>query len=207
MKTFVKIATNGCITQVLDYRDPRYQLIVESIDMTGFVEVEIMDIQIDAITAGERHDYVDGQVVPHVPTESEIAEASSAALQGARTAKLTQIDTYDQGPEVNGFRIGDAPMWLDRDTRVSLSRTIGIEAAAGALTTTIWYNDATPPVCFELPIEAAQGMLSALEMYAKECFNVTQAHKAAVYALDTREAIEAYDHTTDYPKQLTFNLS
>lgn len=127
-------------------------------------------------------------------------------LDGVRARKLAAIDAYDRGPEVNGFKIGNASMWLDRETRVSLSRTLGIEAAAEALTTTIWDNNATPPVCFELLVTAAQQMLSALEMYAKECFNVTQAHKAAVYVLDTMEQIEAYNHTTNYPKQLTFNL-
>lgn len=127
--------------------------------------------------------------------------------EGVRARKLAAITVHDCSPEVNSFMIGGASMWLDRDTRVSLSRTIGIEAAAGALTTTIWYNDALPPVRFDLPIEAAQAMLSALEIYAKECFNATQAHRAAVYALDTTYQIEAYDHTAGYPEKLTFNLS
>lgn len=203
MKTFVKISSIGCITQLLDCRDPRYQHIIDHIDMTGFVEIEITKEQIDAIASGERYDYIDGQLLLHTPTAEEIAET----LRVACDAKLAAITVHDCSPEVNSFRIGGAVMWLDRDTRVSLSRTIGIEAAAGALTTTIWYNDALPPVRFDLPIEAAQAMLSALEIYAKECFNATQAHRAAVYALDTTYQIEAYDHTAGYPEKLTFNLS
>ena len=47
-------------------------------------------------------------------------------------------------------------------------------------------------------------MLNVLEMYALECYNVTQSHIAAVKALDTIEEIESYDYTVGYPKKLSF---
>ena len=49
-------------------------------------------------------------------------------------------------------------------------------------------------------------LLSSLEMYALECFNVTAAHKKAVSELTTIEEVEAYDYKTGYPKQLDINL-
>ena len=49
-------------------------------------------------------------------------------------------------------------------------------------------------------------MLSALEMYALECFNVTAAHKAAVAELKTIKEVEAFDVTADYPQQLVMKL-
>ena len=56
----------------------------------------------------------------------------------------------------------------------------------------------------ELPISDALAMLNALEMYALDCYNVTQSHIAAVKALDTIEEIESYDYTVGYPKKLSF---
>ena len=47
-------------------------------------------------------------------------------------------------------------------------------------------------------------MLSALELYALECYNVTAAHKAAVSALESVEDIVAYDYTENYPEKLNF---
>ncbi len=49
-------------------------------------------------------------------------------------------------------------------------------------------------------------MLSALEMYALECFNVTAGHKAKVSALTTVEDVSAYDYTTGYPTMLELNV-
>ena len=49
-------------------------------------------------------------------------------------------------------------------------------------------------------------LLSALEMYALECFNVTESHKAAVSELTTIEEVEAYDYKAGYPKMLEMSV-
>jgi hypothetical protein len=61
-------------------------------------------------------------------------------------------------------------------------------------------------VPFTLPIALAEALLLQLEAYAKETFNRTQSHKAAVYELATIAEIEAYDFTAGYPEKLVFNL-
>ena len=45
-------------------------------------------------------------------------------------------------------------------------------------------------------------MLNALEVYASEALNVTEAHRAAINALTSIEEIDEYDFTTGYPKKI-----
>ena len=49
-------------------------------------------------------------------------------------------------------------------------------------------------------------LLSALEMYALDCFNVTASHKQAVSELTTIEEVEAYDYKVGYPKMLEMSI-
>ena len=49
-------------------------------------------------------------------------------------------------------------------------------------------------------------LLSAIELYALECFNTTARHKAEVRKLKTVEEVEKYDIKEGYPEQLEINL-
>ena len=89
-------------------------------------------------------------------------------------------------------------MWLDAPTRQQLRISIEAYQAQGAEQVTKWFGGHE----FTFPVALWLQMLNALEVYAAEALNVTEAHKAAVMALDTIEAVEAYDITTDYPQQL-----
>ena len=55
-----------------------------------------------------------------------------------------------------------------------------------------------------LPVDTAIAMLDAVNIYAMQCSGVTEAHEAAINALDTIEAVDAYDYTTGYPEKLNF---
>ncbi len=126
-------------------------------------------------------------------------------LDGARARIVARIEAHDKSAAVNGFTVGGVPMWLDREERASLARTIAIETAAGEDLFSMWAAG-SPPVRFDIPIEMAGPMLDALERYAKATYNVTQGHIAAVYELATIAEIDAYDYTAGYPAQLEFNL-
>ena len=129
----------------------------------------------------------------YVPTYS-----AGELLAMAKSRKLAEIDSYDQSDAVNSFTLGGAPMWLDAPTRQQLRISIEAYQAQGAEQVTKWFGGHE----FTFPTAAWVAMLNALEVYAAEALNVTEAHKAAVMALDTIEAVEAYDITTDYPQQL-----
>ena len=119
-------------------------------------------------------------------------------LSMAKSSKLAEIDAYDQSDAVNSFTLGGAPRWLDAPTRQQLRISIEAYQAQGAEQVTKWFGGHE----FTFPVSLWLAMLNALEVYAAEALNVTEAHKAAVMALDTIEAVEAYDITTDYPQQL-----
>ena len=113
---------------------------------------------------------------------------------------IEQITDYDQSEDVNSFTLQGKQMWLPKETRVGLVNSITIEKNAGKATTVLWFGGER----YELPVDTALQMLSALELYALECYNVTAAHKAAVNALESVEDVVSYDYTQGYPEKLNF---
>lgn len=130
-----------------------------------------------------------------VPTESE-------KLEQAKADKIAEITDYDTSSSVNGFVLNGLLVWLDKATRVGLMNSTTIAKAAGQQTTTLWLGG----IKLVVDCDKAIQLLSALEMYALECFNVTASHKAAVSKLKSIEEVEAYDYKTDYPKMLEMSV-
>lgn len=126
----------------------------------------------------------------------------AAELAYAIRTKVADIDAYDTSSKVNGFVLNGMTVWLDKATRVGLMNSTTIAKAAGQETTTLWLGE----VKLEVDCDKAIQLLSALEMYALECFNVTAAHKKAVSELTTTKEVEAFDVTADYPKQLEMKV-
>ena len=123
-------------------------------------------------------------------------------LEEAKEMLLEEIDAYDKSSAVNGFALNGAVVWLDKATRVGLMNSTSITKAMGQPTTTLWLGESK----MEVPCDTAIQLLSALEMYALECFNVTAAHKVAVSELATIEEVEKYDITAGYPAQLRMEV-
>ena len=119
-------------------------------------------------------------------------------LENAIKAKLEEITKYDVSSAVNGFYYQGSEYWLDKDTRVGLMNSTTILKEAGKTTANLWFGS----VYVTLTVDDVISKLSQLEMYALECYNVTAQHKAAIMALQTIEAVEAYDYTVDYPAKL-----
>ena len=129
---------------------------------------------------------------------------SEAALTAAAQKMVQeQIDKYDTSPSVNGFMLNGLRVWLNKDTRVGLMNSTQIAKAMGKTTTTLWFGG----MQIEVNCDKAIQLLSALEMYALECFNVTAAHKKAVAELNTVEEVLGYDYTSGYPEQLKMEVS
>lgn len=129
-------------------------------------------------------------------------ERNDAQLLFAKQQKIAEIDAYDQSPAVNGFSLNGSTVWLDKSTRVGLMNSTSITKAMGQPTTTLWLGESK----MEVPCDTAIQLLSALEMYALECFNVTAAHKKAVSELTSIEEVEKYDITAGYPAQLRMEV-
>ena len=129
---------------------------------------------------------------------------SEAALTAAAQKMVfAEIEKHDTSPAVNGFILNGERVWLDKSTRVGLMNSTSIAKAMGKTTTTLWFGG----MQIEVNCDKAIGLLSALEMYALECFNVTAAHKKAVAELNTVEEVLGYDYTKGYPEQLKMEVS
>ena len=125
---------------------------------------------------------------------------SEAALTAAaQKMVLAEIEKHDTSPAVNGFMLNGQRVWLNKDTRVGLMNSTSIAKAMGKKTTTLWFGG----MQIEVNCDKAIGLLSALEMYALECFNVTAAHKKAVAELNTVEEVLGYDFKAGYPQMVS----
>ena len=123
-------------------------------------------------------------------------------LDEAKDDKIAEITAYDASEAVNSFSYNGVSMWLDKATRVGLMNSTEITKAAGQETTDLWMDD----VKLTIPCDTVIKLLSAIELYALECFNTTARHKAEVAELKTVEEVEKYDIKEGYPKQLEINL-
>ena len=130
------------------------------------------------------------------------AKMDALKLEEAKAEKIAEITAYDTSDKVNGFILNGLLVWLDKPTRVGLMNSTTIAKAAGRETTTLWLGGAKLVVDCDKAIQ----LLSALEMYALECFNVTASHKAAVGELKTIEDVKVYDYKAGYPKMLEMSV-
>ena len=132
----------------------------------------------------------------------EWRERCKATLEKAKKEKLAAILAYDTSSDVNGFMLNGNKVWLDKETRVGLMNSTTIAKSVGQKTTTLWLGSMKLVVDCDKAIQ----LLSALEMYALDCFNVTASHKQAVSELTTIEEVEAYDYKKGYPKMLEMSI-
>lgn len=133
----------------------------------------------------------------------EISEGLGAEPLGyMKKAMLAYIEKYDASSSVNSFLLNGMEVWLDKATRVGLMNSTTIAKSMGQQKTTLWLGSYQ----LEVDCDKAIQLLSALEMYAMECFNVTAAHKKAVSELDNIEGVLTYDYKSGYPEKLKMEV-
>ena len=109
---------------------------------------------------------------------------------------------YDSSAEVNCFILNNKRVWLDKATRVGLFNILNLEKSNRIDVTTLWFNT----MSVKINVDKALALLTAVEMYAKKCFNNTQKHCAEIKQLETIEDCLAYDITKDYPDILNIQI-
>lgn len=123
-------------------------------------------------------------------------------LARAKREVLKKIEDYDTSPAVNGFCLNGERVWLDFELRDRVYQGNERLQRIGRTDTTLWLGKQ----CYNLSIEQAQNIISHIEAYAKDCYNVTAAHKKAVSELTSIEEVEKYDITAGYPAQLRMEV-
>lgn len=137
------------------------------------------------------------EYVPPTPPEPSAEEL----LERARRRKLDELRRYDEGSEVNDciivYQGEEIHYWANKDERNDLKNAVRDCIAMGRDTYRLDLRD--KGLSISLPCEALLQMLSALEIYAIDCYNRTSDHEFAIKALTTKDEIEAYDFTIGYP--------
>lgn len=144
-----------------------------------------------------------------VPTPTE------RTLERAKNEMYRTIDTYDNSNNVNGFIVKFAS-----DSE---------EAVDGYISVNTWFTpiersnhrssiDSAKLLNVEnvslyiagrqvtLPTASAEIMLAQIQLYADQCFMVTEQHKADVSELQTIADVDAYAYNAGYPEMLTFTV-
>ena len=133
----------------------------------------------------------------------EISEGLGAEPLGyMKNAMLAYIEKYDASSSVNSFLLNGMEVWLDKATRVGLMNSTTIAKSMGQEKTTLWLGSYQ----LEVDCDKAIQLLSALEMYALECFNVTAAHKKEVSEFDNIDGVLTYDYKSGYPEKLKMEV-
>lgn len=142
----------------------------------------------------------DMEMSPEPPTPER-------TLGQAKREKIWEIEEYDHSSAVNGFiiRMGGQEMetWIDRETRADYKNSLDAAELLEKTEVTPVFNG----VPVTISVQTAKQDLAKIQIYANQCYNATEQHKAAVNSLDAIEAVDAYDYKTGYPEKLVFELS
>lgn len=123
-------------------------------------------------------------------------------LEQTKADKIAEITAYDKSPAVNAFYLNGEQHWLDFNLRDRVFAGNERIAYKGREETSLWLDGK----CFVMPIAAAQDLICTIEVYAKDCYNVTATHQTEVNKLTTIEEVKAYDYKTGYPEKLNLKI-
>lgn len=136
----------------------------------------------------------------------EPAPTPTQLLERAKSSKVAEIEAYDQSDEVNGFDIvvGGQTMatWLTPDKRSDYKNSLDSAELLGMTEVHPVFNG----VALTIPIQTAKMALAKIQIYANQCYGVTEQHKVNVEALTTIEEVEAYQYESGYPERLRFEI-
>lgn len=128
-------------------------------------------------------------------------------LDIAKSQKIAELEDYDTSDSVNSFevvkdgqRITD---WIEPDKRSNYRGSLEDCVLLGV-------TDIEVPIggmLIPMTVADARVKLAQVQLYADRCAMVTEAHRAAILALSSVEAVEAYDFTVGYPERLSFDVA
>ena len=125
---------------------------------------------------------------------------SKRILDKEKNKKIENIKDYDKSDSVNSFIINGKSAWLDKATRVGLVNSLNMEKAAGREMSVLYLNGEK----IDISIDEALNMLVVLELYAKECYVVTERHIANIREMNDMGKIHNYRYDIGYPQRLIF---
>ncbi len=133
--------------------------------------------------------------------DMELTPAPERTLAQAKNEMLANINSYDRSSNVNGFTINnEIEGWLTPTERSNYRSSIDSAKLLGISNLSFYVGD----MLLEVTPTQAEYMLAQIQLYADQCFMVTKQHKIEVEALNTIEAVDAYDYEDGYPEKINF---
>lgn len=136
----------------------------------------------------------------------EPAPTPAELLKRAKSSKISDIQAYDSSDAVNSFRVNVGneviDTWITPEQRSDYKNSIDAAELLGMTEVHPVFNG----VEFTLPVDVAKMDLAKIQIYANQCYGVTEQHKAVVNAMETVEDVEDYDFKTGYPERLRFEV-
>lgn len=127
-------------------------------------------------------------------------------LEEAKFEKITEIEAYDNSPDVNSFiiEVGEDEMtaWIEPSQRSNYKNSLDSAELLGLTEVHPVFNG----IQLTLTVQQAKMALAQIQIYADRCYIVTETHKSNVQALETIAAVDEYQYETGYPEKLTFTL-
>ena len=139
--------------------------------------------------------------------DMEITPTPVRTLEDAKNEMIATIEEYDDSNSVNEFIVThDGQVvttdWFEPNIRANYKNSVESAELVGLPTVSFYVGD----MPITLPTQDAKLMLAQIQLYADACYIVTRQHIAAVEALTTIEAVDAFDYTADYPNKLSFEV-
>jgi hypothetical protein len=111
-----------------------------------------------------------------------------------------KIEAYDKSRHVNDFTISGIHLWLDSTMRGKVKENLETCQQLGEEYTTLRFEG----MAFPVTVQMGWQMYYAVLAYARDSWNVTEAHLASADKLETAEEFDSYDYTAGYPAKLGF---
>jgi hypothetical protein len=122
-------------------------------------------------------------------------------LEEAKSEMIQKIDEYDSSDSVNSFLVNDTiKAWFTADERANYRNSIDSAETLGVEELTFFIGGMLTTV----PTANAKTMLATVQLYADQCYIVTQLHKDTVNGFETIEAVDSFDYKSGYPEMPSF---
>ena len=138
----------------------------------------------------------------HKPTAAEIEAMPAQFLARVKHFVAIAIEAHAKSEAVKVFEINSVRGWLDSEERGSIRRAASDKAAEGRDVFTLYLSGNG----IQMPPAKVEEILKAVEVYASDCHDKTEEHKAAVEALTDPDEVQNYDYTAGYPEILSFEV-
>ena len=142
------------------------------------------------------------ELFDHEPTKVDEDALFASFLAKEKREVVSKIEGHAKSEAVKVFEINSVRGWLDSEERGSIRRAASDKAAEGRDVFTLYLSGNG----IQMTPAKVEEILKAVEVYASDCHDKTEDHKAAVEVLTDPDEVQSYDYTAGYPEVLSFEV-